>query len=141
MAYCTTANISDRIGETVLTQLTDDAGAGEVDDALVAAAIAAASATIDAYCQGRYTVPLSPVPAKITDLCVDIAAYDLYSRSDLVMPEIRKDRQSAAIRFLEKVAAGTIALGATTPAPADTSNSVELTSNKRIFDRTKLRNF
>jgi phage gp36-like protein len=141
MSYCTIANITDRIGEAALITLTDDEGTGDVVDALVTAAIAAAAATIDAYCQGRYTVPLATVPAKVAELCQDIAVYELYSRSDLVMPEVRKDRYNAAIRFLEKVAAGTIALGAATPAPADTNNSVDFDSNRRIFNRDKLRNF
>jgi phage gp36-like protein len=141
MSYCTQANILDRIDEATLISLTDEAGAGEVDDDKVAAAIADADATVDAYCQGRYTIPLSPVPPKITQISVDIALYNLYSQSDLDMPEVRKDRHAEAIRFLEKVAAGTINLGAATPAQANTDNAASIESGDRIFTRDKMTGF
>jgi phage gp36-like protein len=139
--YCAIADIAGRIGETTLTQLTDDLGAGGIDEQLVAKAIIAAGATIDAYCQKYYTTPLSPIPPKIAELCVDITVYDLYSRSDLAMPEIRKDRNDAAIRFLEKVSDGKIDLGVSTPSPAETSNHVEIVSSRRNFKRSNLRDF
>jgi len=142
MAYCTQANILGLINETSLIALTDDDGAGAVDADKVAAAIADADATIDSYCQGRYTIPLSPVPPKIAQLSVDIAVYNLYSRSDLEMPEVRKERNKEAIRFLEKVAAGGISLGAETPARVDTIDDAgSMESNTRIFTRDKMRGF
>jgi phage gp36-like protein len=141
MAYCTQENILARIDEANLIQLTDEAGNGEIDDSKVTAAIADADATVDAYCQGRYTLPLSPVPPKITQVSVDIAVYNLYSHSDLAMPEIRQERNKDAIRFLEKVAAGTISLGAATPAPANTDNTVNVDYNDRIFTRGKMSGF
>jgi len=141
MAYCTQASILDRIDEATLVTLTDEAGAGEVDDAKVAAAIADADATIDAYCQGTYTVPLSPVPPKITQVSIDIALYNLYSQSDLEMPEIRKERNKEAIRFLEAAAAGRISLGAATPVQANTDNAASFDSNARIFTREKMSGF
>ncbi|MFA6290227.1 MAG: DUF1320 domain-containing protein [Victivallales bacterium] len=141
MSYCTIENIENLINETILIQLTDDAGVDAVDETLVNAAITAADATIDTYCQKYWPVPLSPVPAKITELSVDIAVYNLYSRCDLALPEIRKERHEAAIRFLEKVAAGSIDLGVSTPSPADTNNSVEFESNTRQFNRSKMRGF
>ena len=141
MPYCTQENILDRIDEAALIQLTDEAGEGEIDDDKVTAAIADADATIDAYCQGRYTLPLSPVPPKITQISVDIAVYNLYSHSDLEMPEVRKERNKEAVRLLERVAAGTISLGASTPAQANTDNAVSMDSNARIFTRSKMDGF
>ena len=140
MNYCTDENILGRIDETALTQLAAD-DEGLIDDEIVAAAIADAAATIDSYCQGRYSIPLSPVPPKITELCVDIAVYNLYSRSDLAMPEIRKDRYNAAIRFLERVADGKIQLGAATPAPVNTDNAAIFESSPRKFTRGKMGDF
>jgi phage gp36-like protein len=136
--YCTQANIIDRIDEATLVHLTDEAGAGEVDQTKVDAAIADADATIDAYCQGRYTIPLTPVPAKILQVSVDIALFNLYSRSDLEMPEVRKERNKEAIRFLEMAAAGKINLGAATPAQVNTDNASSIASSARIFTRNKL---
>lgn len=141
MGYCTQDNILERIEEAVLIQLTDDVGAGAIDDDKVDAAIADADATIDAYCQGRYTIPLSPVPAKIVQVGVDIAVYNLYSRSDLGMPDIRSERNKEAVRFLEKVAEGKISLGADTPSPANTENDVDIDYNDRIFTRDKMSGF
>jgi len=141
MAYCDQADIIALIGETALMQLTDDDGAGVIDSARVTRAIADADAAVDSYCQGLYTTPLSPVPAMITRIACDIAAYNLYSRRDMPMPDIRKDRNTAAIRFLELVAAGKVSLGADTPAPSDTQHSVDFNSSARKFTRGKLRDF
>lgn len=141
MAYCTQDDILYLLNETALIQLTDDDGAGEIDDEKVTRAIADADAAIDAYCQDRYAIPLSPVPAKIRQISVDIAAYNLYSRSDLEMPEIRADRNKEAIRFLEKVAEGKIPLGSDTPSPANTGHAVNVEHNDRIFTRDKMSGF
>jgi phage gp36-like protein len=141
MAYCTQDDILNLLNETALIQLTDDDGAGEIDTDKVTRARADADATIDAYCQDRYAIPLSPVPSKIRQISVDIAAYNLYSRSDLAMPEIRADRNKEAIRFLEKVAEGRIKLGSATPSPSNTDNAVNMDSNDRIFTRDKMSGF
>ena len=141
MAYSTQENILARIDEVVLIQLTDEAGEGEIDGDKVFVAIADADATIDAYCQGRYTLPMSPVPPKITQVSVDIAVYNLYSHSDLEMPEIRKERNKEAIRFLEKVAVGTIFLGAASPAQTNTDNAASMDSNTRKFTRGSMRGY
>jgi len=81
------------------------------------------------------------VPSKVRQISVDIAAYNLYSRSDLEMPEIRADRNKEAIRFLEKVAEGKIKLGSATPSPANTDNTVNMDSNDRNFTRDKMSGF
>lgn len=141
MAYSAQSDILEQMDETTLIQLTDDAGGGEADGDKVTRAIADADATIDAYCQGRYTVPLSPVPDKIRSVSVDIAIYNLYSRRDDTAPETRKDRYKDAIRFLEKVAEGKIDLGSATPAAETTGNAVSIDQNDRIFTRDKMTGF
>ncbi len=139
--YSTLDDIKKQVEEAILIQLTDDAGAGEVDTAVVDWAIAEADGTIDSYCQGRYALPLYPVPPRIVGLSVDIAIYNLYSRRVDEMPENRKDRFKEAIRFLELVAAGKVDLGVATPAPANTENSVDIQGNDRIFTREKMKGF
>lgn len=138
MAYSVQADILEQLDETVLIQLTDDDGAGEVDDDKVTRAISDADATIDAYCQGRYEVPLDPVPDKIRQISVDIAIYNLFSRRDDTAPERRIERHKEAIRFLERMADGKITLGSATPAQVNTSHSVNISANDRIFDRDKM---
>jgi len=140
MAYSVQDDILDQLDEDALIQLTDPDGVA-IDDDKVTRAIADADATIDAYCQGRYTVPLSPVPAKIRQISVDIAIYNLYSRRDDTAPDIRIERHKEAIRFLEKVSEGKINLGAATPAATNTRDTVDITSNERIFDRDKMSGF
>jgi len=141
MVYSAQSDILEQLDEETLIQLTDDYGTGLVDSDKVTRAIADADATIDAYCQGRYTVPLDPVPNKIRQVSVDLAIYNLYSRRDDTAPETRKDRNKEAIRFLEKVADGKIDLGSATPAPDTTGNAADIDYNDRIFTRDKLKGF
>lgn len=141
MAYCTKSDILNQVEEEILIALTDDGELGSVDDDVVVRAIADADSTIDAYCQGRYTVPLSSAPAKIRQISVDISIYNLFSRRDDTAPETRKDRHKEALRFLEKVAEGKIELGSATPAPSTTGNTVEIESSDRVFSRDKMSAF
>jgi len=138
MAYSTQADILEQVEENLLIRLTDDANSGAIDPDKVTRAIADADATINAYCQGRYTMPLSPVPDKIRQVSVDIAIYNLYSRRGDSAPETRKERHQAAIRFLERVNDGKITLGAVTPARTNTRDTVEIESNGRVFTRDKM---
>ena len=137
MAYCTQADLQEQVSEAILIQLTDDANGGAVDSSVVARAIADADAEIDSYCAGRYSVPLSPVPAIILKLAVDIAIYNLYARRKGAT-EDRQKRYDNAVRLLKDIARGLVALGATTPAPANTENTVSIAANGRIFTRAKL---
>lgn len=141
MAYCTQSDITEQLDAATLIELTDDEAAGEVDEDKVTRAISSADATIDAYCQGRYSLPLSPVPEKIRDFSVDIAIYNLYSRRGDLIPDNRKNRHKEALRFLEKVAEDKIGLGAASPAPETTGAAVDVDYNTRIFTRDKMSGF
>lgn len=131
----------EQLEEDILIELTDDSGTGSVDADKVTRAIADADATIDSYCQGRYTIPLSPVPDMIRQVSVDIAIYNLYSRRQDSVPDNRLERYKNAIRFLDKVSKGQISLGATTPAPETTGASVDIDGSDRIFTRDKMSGF
>jgi len=141
MAYATKTDIIEQLDEDTLIQLTDDAGAGTVDDSRVTRAIADADAEIDSYCGVRYSVPLSPVPPVIRKGSVDIAVYNLYARRRGA-PEDRKDRYNDAIRFLRDVAAGKASLGADDPdgAPGG-GNAPSIDYSDRIFTRDKMSGF
>jgi phage gp36-like protein len=136
MSYSVKADILEQLDEAELIRLTDPDGAA-VDDDVVARAIEDADATIDAYCQGRYTIPLSPVPDKIRQVSVDIAIYNLFSRRGDTAPETRKDRHKDAIRFLEKVAEGKLDLGIQPPPDAPDEDNYSghslVSSRKKIF--------
>jgi len=140
MAYCTQEDILKMIDEAVLIQLTDPAGEA-IDEEKVLRAITDAAGTIDSYCQKGYTVPLDPVSDKVRQISVDIAIYNLYSLKGDTAPDMCKDRHKEAIRWLEKVNKGDIDLGAATPAAINTSNTVVIVSNDRLFDRDKMSGF
>ena len=137
MAYSTQDDILNQLDEDTLIQLTDDEGTGAVDTDVVTRAIADADATIDAYCQGRYLVPLDPVPGKIRQISVDIAVYNLFSRRRGA-PDDRKDRNKEAIRFLERVAEGKIGLGVQpnpeAPGENDYAGGVRVSARDKDFD-------
>ena len=138
MSYSTQDDILNLTDETSLIQLTDKANIGAIDAAKVTRAIADADATIDSYCQSRYPIPLSPVPDKIRQISVDIAIYNLYSISDLGMPDVRKDRNKDAISFLRDVSKGLISLGADAPAePGDGLPQATRTKDDRILSLGK----
>jgi phage gp36-like protein len=121
MAYCAQADLEEQISPAELIELTDDAGAGAVDATVVARAVADADAEIDSYCGALYTLHTR--------------------RSFAKAPEERQKRYDNAIRFLRDVSKGLISLGADEPARTDTSNSVEMTGNDRIFTRDKMQGF
>lgn len=143
MGYCTQDDVLDQLSEAQLIQCTDDNDTGSVDAAKVAQAIADADGEIDGYVGARYAVPLSPVPAIILKLAVDIAIYNLFSRRDEV-PENRAERYKNAIRFLEQVAKGGISLGADDPEgspPATEAPRMSSQNPARIFTRRKMSGF
>lgn len=139
MAYATLEDLLDQISEQDLTDLTDDTGAGAIDQDKVARAIADADAEIDAYCGVRHLVPLSPVPAVIRKLSVDLALYNLFARRGIV-PEDRKDRRDQALIFLRLVGSGKVTLGADDPdsTPSQADDPV-VSCQDRVFSRTSLK--
>src|SRR5574343_464872 len=131
MAYCVQADIEKLIPVQELAELTTESGS-TVDPDVVAQAITAADAEIDAYCGKQYEVPFTTVPDRIAALSVDIAIYHLYSRRS-VAPEIRRIKYTDAIVFLKDVAKGVAVLGGTASPPAASSGDAapDITSQTR----------
>jgi phage gp36-like protein len=138
MPYATQADLEARFGQRELIQLTDRAipPTGAVDGAVLNAALADADARIDAYLQGRYTLPLADAPAILVQLASDIARYLL--QDDRATDEVRR-RYGDAIRYLEQVAAGKVSLS---PAPggetAVSSDAPQYSSAPRVFSAETL---
>lgn len=133
MAYCTPDDILEVLPAEQLTALTDDAGAGVLDESVVARAIADAEAEIDSYCAARYPVPFAPAPVMIRKVAVDIAVYNLFARRRGAPPE-RKERYDHAVRFLRAVADGQVTLGAGAPT-ASAADGIEASRDRaeRLF--------
>lgn len=95
----------------------DSATAASLADDELISAIAEAQARIDAALAGRYPVPFSPVPAVISGLAKDIAAYFAtltYKRGSPVPPDnpVRL-RYGLAMTFLSDLAVGKAIIGTT----------------------------
>ena len=131
MPYCTQSDLVTRFGQAELVQLTDTTGSGQIDAAVVSQAIADAEAEIDAYLIARYSLPLASVPANLERLACDIARYRLYADRPTELVDVR---YRDAIRYLEQVGRGVIAL-ASTPEP-DTGGAV-MSSNTLVFSRSE----
>lgn len=142
MAYCTIADIQDRISEQDLIRLTDDENTGAMDTGKIDDAIAEAAAEIDSYCAKRHTVPFSdPAPAMISKICKDIAVYNLWSLQNAV-PENAADRHKKAVSYLKDIAAGTVQLGGDAPAEVDYDGPEASTSSEnRIFTMDNMGSF
>ncbi|MBM4285812.1 MAG: DUF1320 domain-containing protein [Deltaproteobacteria bacterium] len=137
MGYCTKDDLLTMITQEELAELT--AEGGEVPDFLVVEeAINQAGAEVDAYLGVRYQVPLTPTPAQVKALAVDLAIFHLYSRRSGA-PPVRRERYEAAVRFLKDVGAGQAVIAGTSGEPISTERErVEVSSAVRIFSRNTL---
>lgn len=131
MPYCTLQNLLVEFGEAELIQLTDADNAGVVDTVAVDKALARADRKINRYLSARNRLPLDA--DDVVDLACDIARYYLY---DNAVPELVKERFNDAIKELEKMAAGKIAVVDSAGATATESGvSIELSSSASVFAR------
>lgn len=110
MSYSTLTDLKKILPEESLIQLTDDDNVGTVNEGRVTEAISQADGEIDAYIGGRYSVPLSTVPAIIRRCSCDISVYILYKRRVEVIPETRATSYKDAIRVLEQIRDGKMPL-------------------------------
>lgn len=107
MAYCTLVDLKNYTSRDILQQLTDDNNNDEIDQEKVDFAIGQASDLIDGYINGRYTLPLTTVPAMILDVAVKLSIYFLYKRSlTLTLPDPIKDDYDEGMHILRDVQRG-----------------------------------
>lgn len=142
MAYSDLAALQQRMPAQTLINLTDDAGAGAVDEDVVDRVIADADAEIDSYIAGRYAVPVDPVPAMLRLLSLNISVEILYGRRpDLDLPEAVKTAAKNARALLARIAAKDAHLPGV--AEADKSGSAAaggvFSGNGRLFTRESLK--
>lgn len=128
MTYCTQADLIERFGAAEITQLSDRAGLGTLDSAVIDGAIADADAEIDGYLSGRYALPLANAPAVMSRLACDISRYYLFGHD---VTDLVKERYDQAIGYLVKIATGAIGLGPEDPGPD--SGTATIQSDARAF--------
>jgi phage gp36-like protein len=137
MGYCSREDITQMIPQAELAELTAESG-DNPDYLVVDEAIGKADAEIDSYLGVKYVVPLTPVPAQVKALSVDLAIYHLYSRRSVV-PTARRQKYEAAVSFLQQAAAGQIVVeGVRGESPSLTREVTDLTSDVRVFTRNTL---
>lgn len=109
MAYATQTDMENRYGEQQLIELTDraDEPTGEVDAAIMAAALEDASALIDSYVGRRYQPPVSPVPVILRNVCCAIAYHELHRGRHADETRAAYDD---ALRTLANISNGTMVL-------------------------------
>lgn len=127
MPYATLTDLVDRFGELELTQLTDAATPGLIDEAVVARAITDAEALVDGHLGGRYTLPLATVPPVLTGAVCDLARARLYKDA---LPEVVEKRHDTALAYLRLLGQGKITLGAA-PEPVSTSDARIVSGTRR----------
>ncbi len=141
MPYCTIADISRSIESERLAQWTDDANGRTPDNAIVAAAIAAADGLIDSYCSAKYSTPFNPVPDVIKDASIIIAIKRLASRRSFTLDETRQKAHDEIIAWLRDVARGLANVtGAQQPTPAAQAQGTYSVED-RMMTKTKLQGF
>lgn len=136
--YCTQQDLIDRGWKEELLQLTDPDYTGIIDAAIVAKALERASAEIDGYLAGRYSLPLTIDVPILREKSCDLAWYYLNvdkARSN-VEGGIRKSYEDC-IRYLELIARGSVKL----PMPVSdmvtqtVSNEAMIQSSGNVFSR------
>lgn len=114
MAYSSQADVEIAAGGArALAELTDLDGtrSGEVNDDVLAAAIADADAMIDTYVGRNRAVPLvAPIPQIVKRLSADEVVYLLRMRRQMV-GDFEQARHENNLRWLEGVARGFLTLG------------------------------
>ncbi|KGQ29181.1 gp436 family protein [Gallibacterium anatis] len=136
--YATLDSLIKRYGREEITTLALDENR-QLDVEKVEEALGDASETIDSYLGGRYPLPLLQVPAVLERHCCYIARYFL--ERNRVTDQARKDYEDS-LRYLEKVAAGTISLGISENGETvESENVAVIESAGSVWARGKSRGF
>lgn len=132
MLYASQASLIKRYTLDVLLSIARNADR-TLDETKVQEALEDASQTIDSYLAGRYRLPLQTVPAVLERHCCYIARYFL--EKNRATDQARLDYEDS-IKFLEKVASGSIALGLSENDEAvETDNSAVMESAGSVWSR------
>lgn len=141
MPYATQQDLIDRYGAEELVQLTDRAEppVGEIDDTVVAKALADAENLIDGHLlAGNYALPLGDVPELVRRLACDAARYYLHKDAPT---DTVKSNFEFALKQLAAISAGRIKLPiAGAPAPS-TGTDVDMDSRTPVFTQDALRDY
>lgn len=144
MSYAVPQDMINRYPNRDLVQLTnEDPAVTTINTTSLQQALDDASAEIDGYIEGRFTLPLLDPPAVLNRLATDIAMYRLQALRPLHDLADARRRYDDATALLAKVAAGALTLGLALdgkePPVAAEAETVE--GPRRVFTRDRLRGF
>lgn len=138
MAYAAKADLLARgISTDELIQITAKDGGASINEPVLAQALGDASARIDSYLAGRYTLPLASIPPLLVGLCADIARYLLQTDP----PDAVAKRYDQALKLLAAIGDGTASLPSVEGPAIASQGSVETAAAIRIFGRDQLGGF
>lgn len=142
MPYTSLQKLIDRFGQSLLIALTDRAevATGQIDETVVASALADTDALINGYLANKYRLPLTETHDLLEALARDIAIYKLHISH--VDEKIEAD-YAAAIQSLKGLSSGAIRLtGESGAEPAGSGTSgARLTDRDRPMTEDNLRGF
>ncbi|MBD1584765.1 gp436 family protein [Pseudoalteromonas sp. S16_S37] len=141
MSYASTADMQTRFNQQDLVLLTEreNSTPGEINIPVLEQSLIDATAEINGYLAGRYTLPLSTVPTALVRICCDIARYFLSSDH---APEHIHTRYTDALKFLQAVNQGKVALGIDSQGDKATTNDTAfMESAGSVFARAKSKGF
>lgn len=152
MSYANASDMIARYPNRDLVQLTnEDPTQTTVNASALQQALDDASAEIDGYLEGRFSLPLADPPAVLNRLACDVAMYRLQSLRPLHDVEDARKRYEDAVALLVRVAKGELTLGLApdnlAPAQAQGSVVVEAGGDRsgvlptRVFSRGSLKGF
>jgi len=112
MAYAVKQDIDDRYDDIIYPMIPDpdDPDQEIIDENSVNNALSDAAAEIDLYLCVKHNMPLTQTPPLLVRLSVDIALYRM-TRDAVGNSEERRQRYEDAVKTLERIAAGAMALG------------------------------
>ncbi|SNV66898.1 gp436 family protein [Haemophilus pittmaniae] len=138
MSYATLDDLRKRYGEADLLDLAQQSD-GSWDTVKIYEALDDAAQTIDSYLAGRYTLPLTSVPAVLSRHCCYLARY--YLEKNRATEQARQDYEDS-LRFLEKVASGAISLGLSDSGETvESDNTVVMESGGSVWARERAKGF
>ncbi|TWC35059.1 phage gp36-like protein [Pseudomonas sp. SJZ079] len=132
MAYATQDALIERHGLDAVLLVADRDDDGVVDAAVVAKALADATAEIDTYVGARHRLPLPSVPEVLVRLCCDISLYRLSADAGSNTEEKRK-RFEDAVSLLIRIAGGSVSLGLPTPVEQQSSGEAWFEGQPKRF--------
>lgn len=141
--YATVANMIERFGETQIIRLSrpEDHAAVTVDATKVDTAIGDASAVIDSYIRGRYTVPIATPPAEIIRAACTLARYDLAQGENTDPSEEMAKSRKEVMDWLMGISKGHIHLEVPASSAAPTGSGAQTSDRTSLFNTDSLRDW